>query len=163
MEIAMSSIVRARLSLPAVAAILSLFAGSGAANAQGRDAPAAYPGMNQRGAMTCRMDEYVDGDLAFLKTELKITEAQMPQWNAFAQAFRSERQKTASLCKQAMEQAKEMRSASLPDTLKMAEDQLSGRLDSLREMKAAVDPLYSSLSNEQKKTADQIMRGGQMF
>jgi LTXXQ motif family protein len=159
----MSSIVRARLSLPVVAAILSLFAGSGAANAQGRDAPAAYPGMNQRGAMNCRMDEYVDGDLAFLKAELKITEAQMPQWNVFAQAFRSERQKTASLCKEAMAQAKEMRSASLPDTLKMAEDQLSGRLDSLREMKAAVDPLYSSLSSEQKKIADQIMRGGQIF
>jgi LTXXQ motif family protein len=160
----MNTIVRPRLSLPAVAALLlSLFAGAGSASAQGRDAPAAYPGMNQRGAMTCRMDEYVDGDLAFLKTELKISEAQMPQWNAFAEAFRSERQKTASLCREAMDQAKEMRSASLPDTLKKAEDQLSGRLDSLRTMEAALGPLYASLSKDQKKTADQIMRGGQMF
>jgi hypothetical protein len=45
----------------------------------------------------------------------------------------------------------------------MAEDQLSQRLDSLRTMKAALQPLYASLGKEQKKTADQIMRGGQIF
>jgi LTXXQ motif family protein len=152
-----------RLTLPAIAAIATLFTGAATSIVRGQDFPAAYPGMNERGAMACRMNEYVDGDLAFLKTELKVTEAQTPQWNIFAQAFRADREKRASLCKDAMEQAKEMKAASLPDAIAMAEDQLSQRLDSLRAMKAAIQPLYASFSKEQKKTADQIMRGGQIF
>jgi LTXXQ motif family protein len=74
-----------------------------------------YPGITGQGQMTCGMDQYVDGELAFLKTELKITEAQTPQWNVFAQAFSADRGKRASLCRDAMEQAKEVRSASLLD------------------------------------------------
>jgi hypothetical protein len=34
------------------------------------------------------MTEHIEGRLAFLKTELKITDAQLPLWNAFAQAMR---------------------------------------------------------------------------
>ena len=34
------------------------------------------------------MASHIDGRLAFLKTELKITDAQLPLWNAFAQAMR---------------------------------------------------------------------------
>jgi len=33
--------------------------------------------------------EHVEGRIAFLKTELKITDAQLPQWNAFADALRN--------------------------------------------------------------------------
>jgi LTXXQ motif family protein len=164
MEIAMTSIVTARLSLPAVAAILSLFTFSQAATAQEQLAPAVmYPGMAGRGQMTCEMDQYVDGELAFLKTELKITEAQTQQWNVFAQAFSADREKRASLRRDAMEQTKEVRSVSLLDTISMAEEQLAQRLDSLRAMKAALQPLYASLGKEQRKTADRIMRGGQVF
>jgi hypothetical protein len=32
--------------------------------------------------------QYVEGQIAFLKTELKITGVQMPQCNAFADALR---------------------------------------------------------------------------
>jgi hypothetical protein len=62
-----------------------------------------------------------------------------------------------------MQQAHEMRSASLVEAIKIAEDQLAARLDSLRAMRVAVQPLYDSLSKDQKKSADQIMRGGQIF
>jgi hypothetical protein len=34
------------------------------------------------------MAKHIEGRLAFLKTELKITDAQLPLWNAFAQALR---------------------------------------------------------------------------
>src|SRR6516164_4872740 len=44
---------------------------------------AAGPGMP--GAMA----RYVEGRLAFLKTELKITDAQLPLWNAVADAIRA--------------------------------------------------------------------------
>jgi LTXXQ motif family protein len=84
----------------------------------------------------------------------KITEAQTPQWSVFAQAFSADREKRATLCRDAMDRAKEMRSASLLDTISMTEAQLAQRLDSLRSMKAALQPLYASLSKEQKKTIE---------
>jgi hypothetical protein len=34
------------------------------------------------------MAKHIEGRLAFLKTELKITDAQLPFWNSFAQAVR---------------------------------------------------------------------------
>src|SRR5215472_4449437 len=36
------------------------------------------------------MAKHIEGRLAFLKTELKITDAQLPLWNAFAQAVRDD-------------------------------------------------------------------------
>ena len=33
------------------------------------------------------MADHVEGRIAFLKVELKITDAQMPQWNAFAMHY----------------------------------------------------------------------------
>jgi hypothetical protein len=147
-----------------VVLVVSFIAGFDAAIAQEQDVPEAmFPGMPGGQAMMCQMDEHIDGDLAYLKAELKITEAQAAQWNIFAQAFRAEREKRARHCKEALEHAREMRSASLLDTVKMAEDQLALRLDSLRAMKVAIQPLYESLSKEQKKTADQVMKGGQIF
>ena len=40
---------------------------------------------------------------------------------------------------------------------------LTVRLESLRAMEAAIQPLYSILSKEQKKTADEIMKGASGF
>jgi LTXXQ motif family protein len=34
---------------------------------------------------------------------------------------------------------------------------LSARLETLRSFKSAVDPLYAALSDEQKKTADELL------
>jgi hypothetical protein len=42
-------------------------------------------GMSMMGAMA----RHVEGRLAFLKTELKITDAQLPLWNAVADAIRA--------------------------------------------------------------------------
>jgi len=45
-------------------------------------------GQEGMGGMMAAMTEHVEGRLAFLKTELKITDAQLPLWNAFAEAAR---------------------------------------------------------------------------
>jgi LTXXQ motif family protein len=151
----------ARFWVPVGAAIMSVmglgYLGTAAPQEQ-RPGVASYSVIGGRGAMMCRMDEHIDGQLAYLKTELKITEIQSPQWNIFAQAFRAETEKKAQLCREAMEQARASASASLLDSLKTMEDQMARRLDSLRAMRAAVQPLYSILSREQKKTADEIMK-----
>ena len=44
--------------------------------------------MGQQGGMGMPF-EHVEGRIAFLKAELKITDAQAPQWNAFADTLRS--------------------------------------------------------------------------
>ncbi len=116
------------------------------------------PEAAEQGGM-CRMDEHIDGQLGYIQAELKITEAQVAQWNVFAEAFRSDKQKQAQACRMAQEQARSMSSAPLPDSMRMAAERLSARLDSLRAMQAAIGPLYASLNAEQKKKADEIMKG----
>jgi LTXXQ motif family protein len=167
----MRSIVMARIWMPAVATIVSVAGGFGATVAQEQNMPGEMdPGMSGRGMMMqrgtmCRMDEHIDGQLAYLQTELKITEAQTPQWNVFANTFRADKEKNARLCKSTEnEQARsKMMSASLPESLGMMAARLTARLESLRAMEAAIQPLYSILSTEQKKTADEIMKGASGF
>jgi predicted lipid-binding transport protein (Tim44 family) len=40
--------------------------------------------MGRGGMMSMMMGDRIEGRIAFLKAELKITDVQMPQWNAFA-------------------------------------------------------------------------------
>ena len=100
------------------------------------------------------MSEHVEGRIAFLKAELKVTDAQLPAWNSFAQAVRDNA--TAMQGMQggmmAMSQA-----TALPDKLATREKMLTGRLDAVRKLKTAAEPLYAALSADQKKTADEIM------
>jgi len=142
--------------MSAIATIVSVAGGFGAAVGQEQNMPGA---MDPR--TMCRMAEHIDGQLAYLETELKITEAQTPQWNVFANTFRADKEKNARLCKSTEnEQARsKMMSASLPESLGMMAARLTAQLESLRAMEAAIQPLYSILSKEQKKTADEIMKG----
>jgi hypothetical protein len=105
------------------------------------------------------MLDRIDGRLAFMKTELKITEAQSADWEALAKVIRSTAEAHNSLMQTMMN---DMRSGDigkmpLPDRLALQETHLSARLNQVREIKAAVDKLYASLSEEQKKAADDIV------
>jgi len=51
------------------------------------------------------------------------------------------------------------KAATLPVRLAAQETRLAARLETLRKLKAAVDPLYAALTADQKKTADEIMLG----
>jgi hypothetical protein len=52
-----------------------------------------------------------------------------------------------------------MMSADLPERLNMMEQHMTMRLESMHATKAAVEALYSVLSEEQKTTANEIMKG----
>jgi hypothetical protein len=148
-----------------IATLLSATGGFGTAIAQEQNMPGPMdPAMGGRG-MACRADEHVDGQLAYLKTELKITPEQMQQWNVFADVFRTDKDKNARLCKSTENEQTHamMMSASLPDALEMTAVRLTARLESLRAMEAAIRPLYAILSPAQKKTADEIMKGAPGF
>jgi hypothetical protein len=100
------------------------------------------------------MAKHIEGRLAFLKTELKITDAQLPLWNAFAQAMREDASTMQAMPHPMMGMNK---AATLPDKLAARETMLAARLDAVRKLKAAADPLYASLNADQKRTADDIM------
>ena len=111
-------------------------------------------GMMGQGGMGM-MAEHVEGRLAFLKAELKITDAQLPLWNAFAAAMRDNAKAMQGM--QGGMMAGMTQAATLPDKLAAGEKMLGTRLDAVRKLKAAADPLYAALSADQKKTADEIM------
>ena len=100
--------------------------------------------------MIAAMAGHVEGRLAFLKTELKITDAQLPLWNNFAQAVRDNAKTMPDTMYGGMMGTSQ--SASLPDKLAMREKMMTAHLDALRKLKTAVDPLYAALGDEQKKT-----------
>jgi len=106
--------------------------------------------------MMAAMAGHIDGRLAFLKTELKITDAQLPLWNAVADAIRANAKGMGAMAEGMMGSTQ---AAALPDKLAAREKMLTARLDALRKLKAAVDPLYTALSDEQKKTADELIMG----
>ncbi len=108
--------------------------------------------------MLCGVTEHVEGGLAYLKTELKLTDQQQGAWNGFADAYRAATQKTAKMCA-ASEAAGADHSAhqGVVGHLAMMERHMSDHLESIRALKAAIDPLYAALTDEQKKTADHVI------
>lgn len=101
--------------------------------------------------------EHIEGRLAFIKTELKITDAQMPQWNAFAAAVR-ENAKSVSEMHQSMG-VQENTPKTLPERLAFEDKAMTAHLGALKKTEGALDKLYAALSPEQKKIADQIIVG----
>ena len=103
------------------------------------------------------MAGHVEGRLAFLKTELKITDAQLPLWNAVADAFRANAKSMGEMMSGGMMGSSQ--TATLPEKLALREKIMTGHLEALRKFKVAIDPLYAALSSEQKKTADELLMG----
>jgi LTXXQ motif family protein len=122
-------------------------------------------GMPMMGMMQMMMGQHgmaghVEGRIAFLKTELKITEAQSPQWNQFAEALRSNARRMnemRGMMSGTMSQGGATMSA--PERLERMETMMTGMLESVRTTKAALTPLYDVLTDEQKKLADDLIRG----
>jgi hypothetical protein len=96
--------------------------------------------------------EHVEGRIAFLKTELKITDAQLPQWNAFADALRASSGRMHSAMQTMRGGMKDDFSARLDGMVTM----MSARLDGLKVTAAAAKSLYAVLDDAQKKTADEL-------
>lgn len=105
------------------------------------------------------MAAYVEGRIAEFKTALKITDAQMPQWNRFAEAVRG----VGKTMGEMHEQMKESGQANTPpERLERRERLLSAQLASVKNLKEALQPLYASLGDDQKKIADKVMMIGPM-
>jgi hypothetical protein len=104
------------------------------------------------------MTGHVEGRLAFLRTELKITDSQLPLWNAVADAIRANAKSMVEMSGGMMGSSQ---TATLPDKLALRVKMMRAHLDALHRFKAAVEPLYAVLimSDEQKKTAEELLMG----
>ncbi|HYH21829.1 MAG TPA: Spy/CpxP family protein refolding chaperone [Azospirillum sp.] len=100
--------------------------------------------------------EHVEGRIAFLKTELRITDAQKQPWEAFADALRANAKAQQAVHEQ---MGKGGMPASWPDRLALQQKALSARLDALKTLEAAAKPLYAVLTDEQRKAADRLLAG----
>jgi hypothetical protein len=92
--------------------------------------------------------------LALLKSRLNITEAQMPQWNAFADALQSGAGKVRAAYAEARQAGVP---ASAPDRTELRVKMLSVVLDSLKATVAAEKSLYAVLTDDQKKIANEAL------
>jgi hypothetical protein len=108
-------------------------------------------------AMCNAMTGHVEGRLAYLKAELKITGAQESVWNAYAAATRDNAKDMLAHCNAMMSQHGPS-AASLPDRLDQHVQLMQAQLDAVRAMDKALKPLYAALSDSQKQTADQLFR-----
>jgi LTXXQ motif family protein len=109
-------------------------------------------------AMCTAMAGHIDGRLAYLKAELKITEAQEQTWNTYAAAARDNTKTMLARCSTMMSRHSGS-TVSLPDRLDQNEQLMAAHLDAMRAMNKALKPLYAVLGDDQKKTADQLFWG----
>lgn len=117
--------------------------------------------------------ERVEARLAYIKTALKITDAQNAQWEGFANVLRKQArerdQRMASFRAKREQGAQGMQRAERPhlsaiDRMEFMQKRMTERSARLSEVITAAKPLYASLSPEQKQVADEMLtrqgRGG---
>jgi len=100
------------------------------------------------------MTDHVEGRIAFLRTELKITDKQAKQWNEFANALRENAKRIGEAGMKA--QGQQM-PPSLAQALEQQERVLRVRVDGLATIRIVYDHLQSVLSDGQKKLAEQLL------
>ena len=99
--------------------------------------------------------ERIDARLAYIKTALKITDAQTGQWNAFADVMRGHA-KDADAAITEMREFRDQKHTVI-DRMERTQRLLMKEAAHLEELLAAARPLYASLSDDQKKTADDLL------
>jgi hypothetical protein len=97
----------------------------------------------------------IDGQLAYLRAELRITDAQVPPWNAFADAVRAQGDRLRQATQQAMGTAAGPGTA--PQQMERRIALLFAHMEAMRAVSAAATPLYAALSEEQRRAADELM------
>lgn len=122
-----------------------------------------YAQRGHHGKQAFRMPgERVEARLAYMKTALKITEAQQSQWDAFAGVMR----KQAKEADARIQSHREKRAANTErkrltaiERLEMRQQLMAASSARIGERLAAQKPLYAALSPEQQQVADRLFAG----
>lgn len=97
----------------------------------------------------------VEARIKTLHKELKITPEQESAWNTVAQQMRDNAKARAALHDQ---QAQAEKTASAPDMIDAFAKSMDARADGAHKFASAFQPLYDTMSEQQKKTADAVFR-----
>jgi protein CpxP len=149
---------RLRTSVMAAALLAGATAiGLAPAFAETAPSPANVTGQSQahHGRFGMMPGQLVDGRIAFLKTELKITPAQEAQWDQFAAVMRQ----NAQSLDQAIANARQHRDTAMnaADRIEMEAQFAKLRAENEARLANAFRPLYASLSPEQQQMANELM------
>ena len=98
----------------------------------------------------------VEGRLAYMKTELKITKAQEGAWKKYSDEARKQAE-SMQATRTAMQGAA---TANTADRMELHNKLMKSRLEQSEKMTAAFKELYAALTPEQKALADQHPGGG---
>ncbi len=101
------------------------------------------------------MLDRIEGRLAFIKAELKITEVQTPAWNELANAIRTAAKHHNERMKSVL--SGEEKAKTLLERLDVQEQFMSTRLEEIKQVRGALKSLYAVLTEEQKKEGDSIV------
>lgn len=133
------------VALAASLALTSAFAQSSAPVAS---SPASASDATARGQVR---EARTEQRIADLHAKLKITAAQEDQWNKFADVMRDNGRTMSELYKQRLSDEKTL---SALDDMKQYEQITQAHADGTKHLVDAFEPLYASLSPDQKKLAD---------
>ena len=148
-------------------AALALAAALPAVQAQTQD-PAGAPAReftHRHHERALKPTDRVEARLAYVRTALKITPAQQPQWDAYANVMRkhaSGMEKRMQERRAMMEKgAGEQRRMSLVERHERQRARMTLVAQHFDELLAVEKPLYAALSPEQQRVADEVLaRGG---
>ena len=104
--------------------------------------------------------ERVEARLAYIKTGLKITAAQEPQWNAFADTLRkhaAEGDKRMQTWRAQASQPAERQRLTAIARIERAQQRHAAAVVRLNELLAVEKPLYAALTADQKPVADELL------
>jgi hypothetical protein len=102
------------------------------------------------------MSQRIEGRLAFLRAELRITDAQADAWTAFADALRARAAAHGEMRDAMMERAAAPPQTTL-ERLQLRETVMAQRLEHVRAMREALEKLTAALDEQQKQTLDQLL------
>ena len=136
--------------------VLQLAQGPGGAPpARGAGGPQS-PGGAKAPAGNAAGNSQIDREIADLKKQLKITPQQEPQFNAFAEIMRSNAQEMDAQ----MSQGSPNQNPNAVEALKREQQLTETQAAGLKRLVPALQSLYDTLSDPQKKIADKVIGGG---
>ena len=147
--------------------LVSVFvAAAGASTAFAQTTPnldsrsASGPGNRIAERAFARPSERVEARLAYIKTALKIADAQQPQWDAYAQLVRKNAQELDQRFQARRSGAPGRETRQRPNAIERLEKAQSfhaAAITRLNQLLAVEKPLYAALSPEQQKVADVVL------
>jgi protein CpxP len=140
------------------AAIIALLALPAAVLAQPTQSPAPAVASSPMTSQTVpgkSMEERVENHIKQLYAQLRITPAEQPQWDQFAQVMR---ENARDMDQAFMQRAQQYPTMNAMQNMQSYEKMAEAHVQHLQKLVPAFDNLYNAMPEQQKKLTDQVFR-----